>query len=64
MVDAGTVTASSNFMNTLVGTAAPASKECAVADDYCVAIILDCSKETDAAQKLVVCKAADTTRAE
>lgn len=64
MVDGGTVTATSNFMNTLTGVLAPASKECAAADDYCIAIILDCSLETAAVQKLVVCKLADTTRAE
>jgi len=33
MIGAGTVTATSNFMNSLTGTAAPASKECAVAED-------------------------------
>jgi len=65
MVGAGTVTATGKFMDTLTGTGATAaSVECPAPDNYCVAIVVDCSLEADATQKLVICAAAATTRAE
>jgi len=64
MVDAGTVTGDGGYMKDITGAAAPATTLCAVGDDRCLAIIVDCSKETDADQKLVLCKTADTTQAE
>lgn len=50
-------------MNGFIGTEAPVSKECAVGDDYCLAIIVDCTKE-DVVQRLVLCKDSTTKRAE
>lgn len=63
-VDAGTViNATNGFMNALTGIAAPVSKQCALLDDYCLVIVVDCSAETVDAQTLVVCASATTTTA-
>lgn len=39
----------------------PATLECPVGKDRCLAIQINCSEESDAEQKLVFCKTADTT---
>jgi len=63
-VDAGSVTGDGKYMFAFTGSAAPASAKCAVGDDRCLAIIVDCTKETDGTQRLVICKDANVTQAE
>lgn len=62
--DTGSATADGKSMNLLTKTAqTPATGVCAPGQTQCVVVTIDCSKETDAAQKLVFCKIATTAKA-
>lgn len=54
---------SSKFYVDLTGTDAPTTTMCAPNDDRCFRIVIDCTKETNADQKLVLCKDANTVTA-
>jgi len=56
-------TGTSKFYVALTGSADPVSQYCATADDRCFRISIDCTKETDDAQRLVLCKDANQVSA-
>merc|ERR1711964_657592 len=50
----------SKFYANLTGSAAPVSMFCKPGDDKCFRIAIDCTAETEAAQRLVLCTTATT----